>query len=499
MATSTFKLYSIEGIDYDAVIDKYRQMCNEGIKEIDPNSLSVYSNTELRYNIIHKSRKPTDTDYKIVFKAKYLIHTIAYRQATNLEENTRGISIKSEILKGVIGKDYYEILRAFETLGYIKIYPDYIVGERAKRYEVLRNIVVTECGYNKAIEYINDTKERLLKDTQDAVDERYGVEFRKIYTKSLRRFKIKDKVGFNKFIDRKRKPAKVHYYNFIRDCFNDRLNIISIDYNNRIYQVLTSMKRELKQYLNIKFSIDCKNSHPLLFNYFIFNNKNVSLDLSYKISNILYLSSYNDNIEYHYVVKNLRKALSDNNIDASIIEKFADDELLYLWKTTTGRFWDDIVEENEHKYQRSVIKKRMFAQVFYAKTEKDAMFAAQFKRDYPNVYNLILQWKTPLKYANLSEYLVQHKMAMKAGDGVVVTQNQETSLPNLMMRLESSIFYEILTRLYSNSISAVHIHDAIVVPDTETDIEAHKIEEVMRAAYRKYGLHPTFSVDKYGE
>lgn len=257
------------------------------------------------------------------------------------------------------------------------------------------------------------------------------------------------------------------------------------------------MKRELKQYLNIKFSIDCKNSHPLLFNYFIFNNKNVSLDLSYKISNILYLSSYNDNIEYHYVVKNLRKALSDNNIDASIIEKFADDELLYLWKTTTGRFWDDIVEENEHKYQRSVIKKRMFAQVFYAKTEKDAMFAAQFKRDYPNVYNLILQWKTPLKYANLSEYLVQHKMAMKAGDGVVVTQNQETSLPNLMMRLESSIFYEILTRLYSNSISAVHIHDAIVVPDTETDIEAHKIEEVMRAAYRKYGLHPTFSVDTY--
>ena len=64
----------------------------------------------------------------------------------------------------------------------------------------------------------------------------------------------------------------------------------------------------------------------------------------------------------------------------------------------TGRFWDDIVEENKGVYQRGVIKKRMFAQVFYSKEDKDAMFATQFKRDYPNVYNLILRWKEPLKY-----------------------------------------------------------------------------------------------------
>ena len=276
----SYKLYTVEGIDYDAVINKYRQICKNGISDIDSDSISVYSNTELKYKVIHKSRKPIDSDYKILFKAQFIIHTIAYRQATSSEDNVDGVTILSDILRDAVGNDYYELTKALEELGYIKVSPIYKIGKQSKKYKVLGDIVVIKSGYNKTVEYIKETKERLLRDTQDKVDSRYNVKFRKTYTKNLRKFKIKDKVGFNKFIDRKRKPAKIHYYNFIRECFNDKLNIISIDYNNRIYQVLTSMKRELKQYLNIKFSIDCKNSHPLLFNYFIFNSKNISTDLS---------------------------------------------------------------------------------------------------------------------------------------------------------------------------------------------------------------------------
>ena len=51
---------------------------------------------------------------------------------------------------------------------------------------------------------------------------------------------------------------------------------------------LQSYKRDLKQFTNIDYSIDCKNSHPLLFNYFIFSNKDISIELSYLISSILY-------------------------------------------------------------------------------------------------------------------------------------------------------------------------------------------------------------------
>ena len=75
--------------------------------------------------------------------------------------------------------------------------------------------------------------------------------------------------------------------------------------------------------------------------------------------------------------------------------------------------------------------------------------------------------------------------------------DEETALPNLMMSLESDIFHEVLMELYRKNISAVHIHDAIVVPDSEVEVCASQIEEVMREVYKARGLHPTFSVDTY--
>ena len=200
---------------------------------------------------------------------------------------------------------------------------------------MLGDIVVTQCSYNKAIEgYIERTKNILLKAAHKRVDERYGIDFRQQYTKNLQKFKIRDKKAFNGFINKNRKPAKIHYYNFIKDCFNSKLEIFSIDSNNRIYHILTSLKRELKQYLNIKFSIDCKNSHPLLFNYFIFYSKNIPSNIAYKISYILATISYSDiydTISNHYVGKNLYKILRNNKIDDFIIEKFTEDELIYIW------------------------------------------------------------------------------------------------------------------------------------------------------------------------
>ena len=84
-------LYTIEGIDFDAVIAKYRQLCEEGEKEIDANSISVYGNVEPKYTQVRKPRKPLNDDIRILNKAIYLVHTIAYRQATNREENVEGV------------------------------------------------------------------------------------------------------------------------------------------------------------------------------------------------------------------------------------------------------------------------------------------------------------------------------------------------------------------------------------------------------------------------
>ena len=330
----------------------------------------------------------------------------------------------------------------------------------------------------------------------------YGENFGNSYIKNLNLFKVKDVYGFNNYIKNEIElnPKKESYYNFIKESFNSDLKIYRIDGNNRIYHLLTSLERELKEFINIRYSIDCKNSHPVLFNYFIFNYKGIDIETSYLISFILYsidkslISSNN-----HYDIEKLCNILINNNIEKSIITKFAPDELLYIYKTTKGLFWDDILKEHQGEgLDRAEIKEKMFAEVFYSKTKKLSwkVFAKEFKAQYPNVYHLIEQWKEPLKNEILKGILLDKKRAVELGD-MTLMQNQETALPNFMMLMESEIFREVLKSLFRKRIKAVHIHDAIVLPQTRAVVDVNKIEEVMRSAYKHFGLHPTFSIDKY--
>ena len=508
MATLTFKIYSIESIDYAAIISMYRQFCEQGEKEIDSESISVYG-ANFRYIQIRKPRKPLNDDTRIRNKIMYLIHTIAFRQITNREENFNGASIKYAILQSVLGEDVYELLKALEELKYIEKSNIYIIGKSSRHYKVIGNITSSQCSNYTIKKYIDKTKELLKNEilkriTTPTFCKNYGNHFAETYIKNLNKFKIKDEIGFYSYISKQITlyPNKEPYYNFIKESFKSDLKIYSIDNNNRIYHLLTSLERELKEYINIRFTIDCKNSHPLLFNYFIFKSKGISNELSYLISSILYSIDYsliysmNNN---HYDIEKLCNILIYNNIDKQIIAKFSSDELLYIYKTSKGLFWDDILTAHkEENYDRAEIKQKMFAEVFYSKTPKITWktFAKEFQKEYPNVYNLILRWKEPLKHENLREYLLCRHKAVQFEDKVL-TESQETALPNVMMDLESEIFREILKSLYSKRIPAVHIHDAIVLPISRAKVEAIHIEKVMRFVYKKYGLHPTFSVDTY--
>ena len=107
-----------------------------------------------------------------------------------------------------------------------------------------------------------------------------------------------------------------------------------------------------------------------------------------------------------------------------------------------------------------------------------------------------MRWKEPLKYPDLQEHLIARKKAVRS-QGSTIMCSQETALPNLMMDLESEIFREVLKYLFRKRIPAVHIHDAIVIPDTRAKVDINQVEAVMREAYKKMGMHPTFSVDIY--
>ena len=116
------KLYTIEGIDYDKVIAKYRELCEQGIRDIDDDCVVMSGDkVEVTSHITRKPRKPLNDYNRTLRKAIYLVHTIAYRQVTNRNKDVVGARLLKSLLRRVIGDDVYELLSALRILGYIEI------------------------------------------------------------------------------------------------------------------------------------------------------------------------------------------------------------------------------------------------------------------------------------------------------------------------------------------------------------------------------------------
>lgn len=506
MPVKSVKLYKLRGVDYDAIVAKYRELCENGIRELADDNISVYgASSKIEYTIKKEPRKPLMDDARIRNKAAFLLHTIIYRQQTSREGSEDGAALKMSVLHGVLRDDCFELLTSLVELGYVERSSYYIIGKTSRRYKAIGEVESELCTNATILKYIEHAEQCLNKEIEKRLSsasftKEYGEGFAERYVKNLNKFIIKDKDGFDSFAQKRieSNPDTEAYYDFVRDTFKNNLKIYKIDKNNRIYHILTSLKRELKQYVNIRFSIDCSNSHPVLFNYFIFIYKKISISSSYKISIIL--SSIHPYL--HYDSRFLRNELINNGIQESEIAKFEDDELLYLWKTTTGAFWDDILAEHQGEgYDRAEIKEKMFGEVFYSKTPKIAWksFAKEFRSQYPNVYELILRWKEPQYYDDIKAILLRRHKAFECAGHVIFTGEPSTSLSNVMMELESVIFREILKALFQKSICAVNIHDAIVIPDVKSTekIDASSIQDVMRDVYQVFGLHPTFKVERY--
>lgn len=513
MPIKTFKLYVVKDIDYDAVIAKYRTLCAEGITDIDWDKYDCFGRGGGEPTIIVKKapHAPIKDDTKIRNKCLFLVHSIASRTQAQKEEDEDGVPLLASVLQAVVGEDYIELLTALKDLGYLTATPYYVMGKSAKKFSVVGSITTEPCSNAEIRRYIEHTRKILNERIEARLQSKsfikeYGDGFGSTYVKNLNKFKISDVKGFNEFVSKaiKNNPNAEGYYDYVISSFDNELKIYKIDDNNRIYHILTSLKRELKQFINIKYSIDCSNSHPVLFNYFLLRSKQVSISSSYTISSILYSSiplKSSNNSTLLYDIGNLRKALINSGIAKSKIAEFEDDELLYMWKTMRGTFWDDILAAHvSDGYDRAEIKQKMFGEVFYSKTQSIAWktFAKEFKKTYPNVYKLIMRWKEPLKHEDTKKVLLRRKKAVQV-DGKVLMCSPETALPNLMMELESVIFRDILKSLFAKRISAVHIHDAIVVPDVKTTakVDANLIIGIMRDVYKEFGLYPSFKIEQH--
>ena len=132
--------------------------------------------------------------------------------------------------------------------------------------------------------------------------------------------------------------------------------------------------------------------------------------------------------------------------------------------------WDYFTEMFDD-YTRDEVKTKVFREILYPIRDytEHTKFGQKFIELFPSVHSMIKEVK-------------KHK-----------------NLPLLMMRFESKIMRDILSRCYEQGLKVVSIHDAIVVLDTpENNMKKEDlILQYINQAYNKYALAPTIHYEEF--
>lgn len=478
--------------------------------------------------IIRKSMRMTENETRLMAKAYFLMDELAYRSilyTKDEQEKPRMAKMNAAIMKEIIGKDYKPILEAFTALTQIRCDESYD-SKKAKAYEVISEVEEVDCPREiegKVKEYRQRTGDllsaaseeqqikaltRLMRLDDPKASEETAGKFLKRYTQGLNNLKIKNEDGLNKGIEARREKAKTEkrkngkpkdpgqidiYYDMLQREARGRKSIYKIDSQGRMYHFLTALKRELKDHFTIDFALDCKNSHPLLFNYFLFQSRYCGPSRAYEISTFLHdlhesHPTWEGSGNYHNVGKYVREYLISRGLSECSVAVFTDDMLQYLYETTNGIFWDRVCAEHPD-YDRSEIKANMFKEVFYSNTSEVFYkeYGKMFEKRYPMVYVEIIRWKTPEKYYDIQRYLQENGIEVK---------KPSASLSIALMHLEGRIFRAGLAALYRKRYHAIHIHDCIVIPaGNKHQPTPEEVERILMKEYKKYGLVPTLQVE----
>jgi hypothetical protein len=496
-------IYYIETIDIKQLIDKHKLLSNQQSK--------------LNVNIL-------------TAKYEYLIHLICQRHYC---DRFGVITLNSKILQKTFQSAYNIMLDVLEKFKIIYILPYYEVGRVCRSINLLDPYksriklkqptdLLQHNKFNKLCSdaLTNANTKRKQNDIKSMVNEvSEPLSILETYDKYLKQLQITNKDEFNNYIQSKYyySDKQEQYYNNIANQYlyhNKSFYHKAIDNNNRIYSILTSTPRYIKNFLNIKYSIDIKNSHPLLFNHLIINKLNISISLLnsfYKFiisinKSSLINNNYNINSIYTtYGIENIRDSICINKKQKDEFARIPDDIWLYIFNTSTGRFWDDFKNNFiEYGLNRTDVKQTIFHEVFYSTSTSayGKIFAKAFKTIYPNVFELLKKMKLERKYAVSETMKGKPKTLLEYAKAKFECEfaGKTKHISNDMMKLESTIFFEILEKIYARrDCKALTIHDAIIVLDTNSKKECNidVIENIMRKVYKKYHLYPQFGIDKF--
>ena len=496
MARNSVSIYQFADFNFDEFLKQF-------LFEISEHTTEDWSQPQINPDdtlspcgiIYHKAKRGVKKPDIIRCKIQYLQHLVIRR--AHSKKDLGAFRLSSQILRAVIGDEYKTMLSVLIRMGHlvhgdgrngnsVGEYYYYQVGMYSTIYSLPENIGFEKVTTSNArvLKYLQKECEQIQLYRQNVlqplINNRFGPDFQKQYEISLSKIHIANKQGFQAFVEQRleEKPEGRLYYEYIREGLEEKQkHIQKIDAAGRIYHILTNAKREVKQYLNIAISADCKNSHPMLFNFFIFRSHGINYEDAYQISLAMH------SIENAF---QLRKSLS-KLVASNLLDLFKYDELKYIYETSTGQFWDNIVKKFP-EYDRAQVKDKMFAEVFYSKTHQVKgyqIFGRKFQKQFPNVMRLIKAWKKEENRAWIDAYMSKRNLSYS---------KPEAALSIAMMNLEARIFGEVLKRMYSKRWRAFHIHDCIIVPQTTSKNQPSRDEviSIMKDVYKVCGLLPTF-------
>ena len=442
-----------------------------------------------KYTELIRENEAKSAPYRAVLQHKvlFLIHLIIIRCKASKDNE---IQLNSEILEDVLGNEYDYILTTLKEMGIIDVGSHYLVGEKCRPISLKDwNIKVEVLPNQKVIEYLKKCEKLAKKKKKDAkndfkikpikVDGKFQlikvdsksklskeeIEFRKIYEESLSHLRLKvGKSEAQEFINTLFSNFDNHSYHYYSSCVQDfdvnNLKIFSIDKQDRIYHILTSLPKKLKPLFNIKYQLDIANSHPLLFSKYLIEKYKISIKTLSIIYNDIKKEEYINNL--HNVTELFCNKLNTSDLCVPI------DIFKYIYVSSKGMIWDDFASIFD-EYTRDEVKVKAFKEIFYPKQDftEHTEFGKKFIELYPNVYQAIKEIKNV------------------------------TKLPNLMMRIESRLMRQILNECYAHGWKVVSIHDAIVVFDVEANssVKPIDIKIIINNIYRRYLLHPTIHLD----
>ena len=496
MARNSVTLYQFADFNFDEFLKQFLFEISEHTTEDWSQPQTNPDDTLSPCGIIyHKAKRGVKKPDIIRCKIQYLQHLVIRR--AHSKKDLGAFHLSSQILRAVIGDEYKPMLSVLIRMGHlvhgdgkngnsVGEYYYYQVGMYSTIYSLPENIGFEKVTTSNArvLKYLQKECEQIQLYRQNVlqplISNRFGPDFQKQYEISLSKIHIANKQGFQAFVEQRleEKPEGRLYYEYIREGLEEKQkHIQKIDEAGRIYHILTNAKREVKQYLNIAISADCKNSHPMLFNFFIFRSHGINYEDAYQISLAMH------SIEN---ASQLRKSLS-KLVASNLLDLFKYDELKYIYETSTGQFWDNIVKKFP-EYDRAQVKEKMFAEVFYSKTHQVKgyqIFGRKFQKQFPNVMRLIKAWKKEENRAWIDAYMSKRNLSYS---------KPEAALSIAMMNLEARIFGEVLKRMYSKRWRAFHIHDCIIVPQTTSKNQPTRDEviSIMKDVYKVCGLLPTF-------